>query len=82
MSILDDLQGLNTNDILNAAKSAMKAGDAALSGKPFESVGHALDAVMALVPYEELSQHLEAAAVRRAKAIKEIADEAKFGNEG
>lgn len=82
MSILDDLKDLNTEDVLNATKSAMKAADAALSGKPFEAVDHALDAVLALVPYEDLSKHLDAAAVRRGKAIKNIADDAKFDEQG
>lgn len=85
MSILDDIKNANLDaeDVLQVAKSASKAADAALAGKPFEAISHALDAVFAVVTNDEdMKAHLTDAAVRRQKRIKAIADEATFDENG
>lgn len=70
---------MNASDAFSAATSAAKAVSAALEDRPLEAVGHALDAAIALAPDGDLAPFLTEAGIRRAKAIKEIADAAKFG---
>jgi len=68
-----------TEDQKQAAMSGAKAIAAALEGDKLAAVGHALDAAVALMPVEDLAEQLTEAAIRRQKAIKAIADAAKFG---
>ncbi len=42
-------------------------------------IGSILDALLAYAPDEDLHAHLDAAAERRAKALKKAADDAAFG---
>lgn len=70
---------MNESDLKAAAKSGVQAVAAALEGDVPAAVGHALDTALALVPAEELAPFLTEAGIRRAKAIKEIADLATFG---
>lgn len=70
---------MNESDLKSAAQSGLQAVASALEGDVPATVGHALDTALALVPAEDLAPYLTEAGVRRAKAIKEIADAAKFG---
>lgn len=71
---------MSPEEALRAAAHAAQAVMAAHDGRPVDAARHAIDAALELVPADEAKDILDAAAVRRANAIADAAEAAKFGN--
>jgi hypothetical protein len=66
-------------EALKAAASAAQSVMAAHDGRYADAARHAIDAALELVPADEAQKLLDAASIRRANAIADAAEAAKFG---
>lgn len=66
---------MNISEVIDHGVAALIA---AKQGDAMGAARHALDAVLAAVPTEDARTLLDAAAIRRANAIADIAEAAKF----
>lgn len=71
---------MSPEEVLKAASYAAQAVMAAHDGRYVDAARHAIDAALELVPADEAKGLLDAAAVRRANAVADAAEAAKFGS--
>lgn len=69
---------MTPKEALKAAAHAAQAVMAAQDGRPIDAARHAIDAALELVPDDEARRLLDDAALRRANAIADAAEAAKF----
>jgi hypothetical protein len=70
---------MSPQEALRAAASAAQSVMAAHDGRYVDAARHAIDAALELVPADEARELLDAAQIRRANAIADAAEAAKFG---
>jgi hypothetical protein len=71
---------MSPEEALRAAASAAQSVMAAHDGRYVDAARHAIDAALELVPADEAAKLLDEAAIRRANAIADAVEAAKFGN--